>query len=709
MEHDTMRKRGFAALAALTLVLTLLTAHMASPVHALSIAAPVTAQVVPNDTAAQTATQQANDTAAQTATQQANDTAAQTATQQANDTAAQTATQQANDTAAQTATVAAQQTATAAQQTAAPQQTATAAQQTAAPQQTATAAAQQTATAIAAQQTATAAAQQTATAAVQQTATAAAQQTVAAIAAQTATAAARQTAQAAALTFIAGFVSTRETVTAVAQQTAAPQQTATAAAQQTQIVIAAQTAAQQTAQTAAQQTAAAQQTQSVAAQRTATAVAAVQQTAVAQGGASGAQTATVVAAQQQTMVATSGQGNGPTQSQGSGAQTTGNGAVVTTQGGSGQQQYILPSPTPGPSFDTSHLPPPPPAQYVDVAVSGTTAKKATSGPTSTTRDPRRSSAAPNLTATAVAPANTSSTPVGQSRREGNGGTVGASGSHIGAALRVAVLSPLARPGAVQHVVVSYVGDSLVRVRVALPGIDAFFMYGVTDAHGHLTLSVPIPTRVRLLDGRASGSITVAAVSGPWKLLSSLSPTVRPGISEHILVTFAPRTYVRAVVTVPGQVRPLTLYDVTDSHGRLALGFAAPGTAALQAAHNIATIVVSALTSERQAQIIQPLRVSDMTVGIAPGDIVNCVQTNAIDVNYYPATPLKVVLTFPHNYRVPVHIHTDRYGRARVRVRVDYTRAKNPVQISAWAMDARARHHRAEQASVKITLPIGCRG
>ena len=627
----------------------------------------------------------------------------------------------------------------AATQTAAAQQTSDAATQTAAP--TATEAALETATA-AAQQTATAAAQQTATAATQQTATAAAQQTAAAAtqtaaAQQTATAAVQQTATevarratavSAAQTYVAGIISARETATTIAQQTAAVQQTADAAGQQTATTIAGQTAtagaaAQQTATTIAGQTATAaavQQAATAAAAQQAATAAAAQQTATA----AVQQTATAAAAQQtgqtpppsQRTTAPSGQGGSiPTQpnasptasgvsvNSGNGSTGSGSGGGSTTSGQGGQGGTILitagtqtPAP-PGPSFDLSNLPPPT-AQSMDVTISGQKSTNATPAPTTASKpDPRRSS--PPV----VTPS------VGASARQTSGSATTRAQTHTAdRALRVVATASLLQPGGVQRLVVSYVERSVVQAHVELPGTSPVSIIDVTDDYGRLTMDVPIPAHVALQRGHARGRIVVDAVTGPWQPLASLTPTVHPGTSEHIAVTFAPHTYVRAIVTFPGQ-RPLTLYNVTDDHGHVAVSFAVPKTRALLAAHNVATLVVSALTDKRHAEVVQPVRISDMVVNIVPGRIVNCVQPTAIEVGYYPSTPLRVVLTFPHNYRVPLHVHTDRYGHIRLEANVTYARAHNPVQITASVSDARVGHSRVEGSMATIALPVGCRG
>jgi hypothetical protein len=77
---------------------------------------------------------------------------------------------------------------------------------------------------------------------------------------------------------------------------------------------------------------------------------------------------------------------------------------------------------------------------------------------------------------------------------------------------VTVLEPLVRPGATQHIAVSYVAHALVQANVAFPGARPFALRGRTGIHGRLVLTVTVPRTIKLSHGRATALVAVSAVS-----------------------------------------------------------------------------------------------------------------------------------------------------------------------------------------------------
>jgi hypothetical protein len=148
----------------------------------------------------------------------------------------------------------------------------------------------------------------------------------------------------------------------------------------------------------------------------------------------------------------------------------------------------------------------------------------------------------------------------------------------GPALRVTVLQPPVRPGATQHIAVSYVAHALVQASVAFPGVRPFALRGRTDSHGHLVLTVTVPRTIKLSHGRATALVAMSAVSNNGRAqvtrVLSISDMVLTVASGHIVnclqtatvhVAYHPNTPLRVVLLFP-HGRHLTLSARTDQHG-----------------------------------------------------------------------------------------------------------------------------------------------
>jgi hypothetical protein len=143
---------------------------------------------------------------------------------------------------------------------------------------------------------------------------------------------------------------------------------------------------------------------------------------------------------------------------------------------------------------------------------------------------------------------------------------------------VTVLQPLVRPGATQHIAVSYVAQALVQASVAFPGVRPFSLRGRTDIHGHLVLTVPVPRTIKLSHGRATALVAMSAVSDKGRAqvtrILSISDMVLSVASGHIVncmqtvtvhVAYHPNAPLRVVLLFP-HGRQLTLSTRTDRHG-----------------------------------------------------------------------------------------------------------------------------------------------
>jgi hypothetical protein len=144
---------------------------------------------------------------------------------------------------------------------------------------------------------------------------------------------------------------------------------------------------------------------------------------------------------------------------------------------------------------------------------------------------------------------------------------------------VTVLEPLVRPGAPQHIAVSYVAHALVQASVAFPGVRPFALRGTTDSHGHLVLTVTVPRTIKLNHGRATALVTMSAVSdnGRAQVTRILSisdlvlsvargPIVNCMQAATVHVAYHPNAPLRVVLLFP-HGRQLTLSTRTDQHGQ----------------------------------------------------------------------------------------------------------------------------------------------
>lgn len=295
---------------------------------------------------------------------------------------------------------------------------------------------------------------------------------------------------------------------------------------------------------------------------------------------------------------------------------------------------------------------------------------------------------------------------------------------VGPPLYVTTLVPLVQPGAVHHIVISYIKDALVQARVSFPGYQPFSLVNATDSHGRLTFSVQVPHAITLRDGHATGSVVVSAIAGPSRPLTHVSAVVRAHTIAHITVSTLRDTLVQATVTFPyrpvasgspAPARPrsaIRVYGLTDTQGRLPIAVPVPADANVVKGQTVASITVSTVLNTYQAQTARIVHISDMVVGIDAGPIVRCTQQQTIRVAYQPYTPLRIVLAFP-SHRLPAYlqrsliVRTDKHGAVVVRVRLTYVTTLSPVDIRVRAFDIRAHANRTEGTSISVRLPQAC--
>jgi hypothetical protein len=171
-----------------------------------------------------------------------------------------------------------------------------------------------------------------------------------------------------------------------------------------------------------------------------------------------------------------------------------------------------------------------------------------------------------------------------------------------------------QPGAPERIAVSYLQGALVQASVAFPGERPVSLVNMTDSHGHLTLTVPVPRNVRLRNGRASAPVSVRAVAGPWRRLTLRTVSVRPGAIQRITVSTVPRTLVRALVNF-SRHQSLSLFGMTDNRGRMSLVVRVPRTIKLQNGQARVQVAVWTVTARRQAEATVLLTISDMVVSV----------------------------------------------------------------------------------------------
>jgi hypothetical protein len=148
----------------------------------------------------------------------------------------------------------------------------------------------------------------------------------------------------------------------------------------------------------------------------------------------------------------------------------------------------------------------------------------------------------------------------------------------GPALRATVREPLVRPGATQHIAVSYVARALVQANVAFPGVRPFSLRGRTDIHGHLVLPITVPRTIKLSHGRATARVAMSAVSNKGRAqvtrvlrISDMVLRVARGRIVNCMqtatvhVAYHANAPLRVVLLFP-HGRHLTLRTRTDRHG-----------------------------------------------------------------------------------------------------------------------------------------------
>jgi hypothetical protein len=144
---------------------------------------------------------------------------------------------------------------------------------------------------------------------------------------------------------------------------------------------------------------------------------------------------------------------------------------------------------------------------------------------------------------------------------------------------VTVLEPLVRPGATEHIAVSYVAHALMQANVAFPGVRPFSLRGRTGIHGRLVLTVTVPRTIKLSHGRAAALVAVSAVAdkarAQVKRVLSISDMVVSVAANSIVncvqiqtvrVAYHPNAPLRVVLLFP-HGHHLTLSTRTDRHGQ----------------------------------------------------------------------------------------------------------------------------------------------
>jgi hypothetical protein len=135
----------------------------------------------------------------------------------------------------------------------------------------------------------------------------------------------------------------------------------------------------------------------------------------------------------------------------------------------------------------------------------------------------------------------------------------------------------------------------------------------------------------------------------------LSPLVQPGAEAPVAVSYVADALVQAVVQVPGQ-HPVTLINMTDSHGYVTLVVRVPGHVPLRRGHAAASLVVRATSGLWHS-------LATRTLLVRPG------TTWHIAGSYTPRTPVRVLVTFPGVRPVRLLAVTDSQGHLRLSGRV----------------------------------------
>lgn len=277
-------------------------------------------------------------------------------------------------------------------------------------------------------------------------------------------------------------------------------------------------------------------------------------------------------------------------------------------------------------------------------------------------------------------------------------------------LSATVLSSLVAPGETARIAVTSAPDTLIQVRVAYPRGMTVTQFGVTDLHGHLTLSVQVPRNVAVRDGHATAVVSVQAMAGAWHAQPTFSaavrPSSRPGAVEHIVISAPKNAGLRATVTLPGRA-PLAFFGTADGNGRYVLSLTVPRSVKLQHGAAIARVAVATLTPSRRATAKKSLAISDLIMNVVGNAIVKCAQTQTVHVRYHPNVSLKILVLFANGLQIVLNARTDALGDATSPVKLSYVKADNPVQITVAAVDETPHVSRMEQTLINVSLPPAC--
>jgi hypothetical protein len=133
-----------------------------------------------------------------------------------------------------------------------------------------------------------------------------------------------------------------------------------------------------------------------------------------------------------------------------------------------------------------------------------------------------------------------------------------------------------------RIVVNYLPRARVRLTITIPGRRALVRTGVTDRRGRFALTVRVPSKVRLRNGRAAVGILAQAQQGrnrasrrggfqisDMRVWLTTSRIVTCQQTQAIVVRYHANTALRLVMVFQGK-RRVTLAARTDRHGRASI-------------------------------------------------------------------------------------------------------------------------------------------
>jgi len=181
-------------------------------------------------------------------------------------------------------------------------------------------------------------------------------------------------------------------------------------------------------------------------------------------------------------------------------------------------------------------------------------------------------------------------------------------------------------------------------------------------------------------GEPSGGLG-APPAGPNLQVTMLAPLVHPGAVQHIAISYVEDALVQAKIAFPG-LPSLSLYDITDSHGRVTLAATVPSNVKLSKGRASAKVSVQAVSGPFH-------HVTTLAPSVRPGSI------KLVTVSTTANTMIRADITLPGVRPFKLVTRSDKHGHATLAITVPKNvklhngRAVAHVDVSAVSVKRQA--------------------